>query len=121
MAASISYVVQTGKSYPKPMPKIYRLVQDEGVEIARYEINDFAEVIAISPEIFSNFISEYKEFLTRFVEAIEQENGISTFNYYAFCELESSAVYITSNIPMADRESAVDASELDDSLEGQSV
>lgn len=113
MAAITTYVVESGKSYPKLMPKIYRLVLDGDREVARYEIIDFAEVASLAPNVFLDFISQYKEFLSGISDSINPEAGISTFNYYTFSELEGSAMYITNNIPLADRESAVDVTDSD--------
>lgn len=106
MTAITSYVVESGISYPKSMPKIYRLVLDGDTEISRYEIIDFSEVISLAPNIYSDFVSKYKTYLLEIANSINAEDGISTFNYYVYAELESSAMYITNNLPQSEIDAA---------------
>jgi 23S rRNA U2552 (ribose-2'-O)-methylase RlmE/FtsJ len=97
MATTSAYVVDYEKSYPKNMPKIYRVISVDGVETARYEIIDFIEVISMAPEVGIEFTEKFKQYLLDIVSSIDVENGLSEFDHNQFLQLESAAIYISNN------------------------
>jgi hypothetical protein len=80
-------------------PRLYRLVSVDGVEIARFDVA-FNEVAAVDPEVSSQYVIEFKNFLTAFNETLDPAIGLSDFNFGDFMSLASAVSYVTSRIPM---------------------
>jgi hypothetical protein len=74
-------------------------VSVDGVEVARYDVA-FDEVAAIAPEVSSEYVIAFKNFLTSFSETLDPAIGLSDFNYSDFMSLSSAISYINSRITM---------------------
>jgi hypothetical protein len=100
MANITTYIVDTQPEITSiPFPRLYRLVSVDGIEVARYDVA-FDEVAAVAPEVSSEYVVAFKNFLTVFNETLDPAIGLSDFNFGDFMSLASAVSYITSRLPM---------------------
>jgi hypothetical protein len=100
MTNTTTYIVSTQPELNSiPFPRLYRAVFADGVEISRYDVA-FDEVAAVSPEVSSEYVLAFKNFLTTFNETLDPAIGLSDFNYSDFTSLASAVSYVISRVPM---------------------
>ncbi len=73
-------------------PRLYRILSISGVEVSKQEA-PFTEVAAADPELFAQFLTEFKQYLIDFANQISPESGINALNLEQIRSFEKGLMY----------------------------